>query len=193
LTIGQQKANDADGAKVLTPTWNDVVYKFINLSRFLGFSFACRVYPLQPSYDPTMVTNSHSRPTNIPNLWVSAKTSFAKPEWISLSWNTPRNIKGIQLIFDSSLHFHFGQSWQGYTVNAIPSIIKEYRIIAKLLDESIAVIAIIVNNFQRNCYHDCNLNNVLSITLECVSTNGIERAQVYSMRVFENVSEVTKQ
>ena len=108
-------------------------------------------------------------------------------------WRNPQLGKGIQLIFDSSLHFHFGQSWQGYTVNAIPSIIKEYRIIAKLLDESIAVIAIIVNNFQRNCYHDCNLNNVLSITLECVSTNGIERAQVYSMRVFENVSEVTKQ
>jgi len=193
LTIGQQKANDADGAKVLILIWNDVAYKFLNLSRFLGFSFACRVYPLQPSYDPKMVINSHSRPTNIPNLWVSAKTSFAQPEWISLSWNTPRNIKGIQLIFDSSLYFHFGQSWQGYTVNAIPSIIKEYRIIAKLLDETVAVVAISVNNFQRNCYHDCNLNNVLSITLECISTNGIERAQVYSMRVFENVSEIARQ
>ena len=78
-------------------------------------------------------------------------------------------------------------------MNAIPSIIKEYRIIAKLLDETVAVVAISVNNFQRNCYHDCNLNNVLSITLECISTNGIERAQVYSMRVFENVSEIARQ
>ena len=69
-----------------------------------------------------MVVNSQSLPTNNPNLWVSAKTSFIIPEWIKLDWDIPTDIEDIQVIFDSSLQFHFGQSWQGYAVNVIPSL-----------------------------------------------------------------------
>jgi len=189
MSIGQQKANDADGAKIIAPTWNELAYKALNYINFLGFSFVSRVFPLQAIYEPKMVSNQHSRPTNIPNLWVSAKTSFNNPEWISLTWNQPRNIEGIQLIFDSSLHFHFGQSWQGYAVNAIPSIVKEYRIIAKIFDGKEVVIAEVENNYQRNCFHQCHLNNVESVRLECLSSNGIDRAHVYSIRVFEKGNE----
>ena len=74
LTIGQQKANDADGVKIVAPIWNDYAYDYRDIISFLGFSYACRIFPLQPIYVPKMVVNSHSRPTNIPNLWVSAKT-----------------------------------------------------------------------------------------------------------------------
>lgn len=192
LSIGQQKANDADGAKIIAPIWNDLAYDSRDIINFLGFSFACRVFPLQPIYEPAMVVNSHSRPTNIPNLWVSAKTSFVIPEWIKLNWDMANDIEGIQVIFDSSLHFHFGQSWQGYAANAIPTIVKEYRIIARLADGSEVLVAAVENNYQRNCVHHASLKGVVGIKLECSATHGIDRAQVYSVRVFKKISDSLK-
>ena len=189
LPIGQQRATDADGAKIMAPIWNDYAYSSQKISSFLGFSFSCRVFPLQPMYEPAMVVNPHSRPTNVPNLWVSAETSFKHPEWIKLNWDEPHDIKSVQVIFDSSLQFHFGQSWQGYAVNAIPTIVKEYRILASMVDGKEIVIASVENNYQRNCIHHCNLKNVVSIVMECKATHGINRVQVYSVRVFEKVTD----
>ncbi len=186
LPIGQKRATDADGAEVLAPKWNGHAERVRNLSSFLGFSFICQVSPVQPVYEPGMIANSHSRPTNQPNLWVSASTSFKEPEWLELAWASPRNIASVQVLFDSALHFHFWQSWQGYAVNAIPSIVKDYRMIAKLNDGSERVVAEAANNYQRNCIHNCDLTGVVRIRLECRSTHGIDRAQVYTVRVFEN-------
>lgn len=189
LPIGQQRATDADGAKIIAPIWNDHAFSSQKISSFLGFSFAFRVFPIQPLYEPKMVVNPFSRPTNIPNLWVSSITSFEKPEWIDFAWNIPHAIEGIQILFDSSLQFHFGQSWQGYAVNAIPSIVKKYRLIARLSDGSDVVVSSIENNYQRNCIHRCDLNDVVGIRLECGATHGIDRAQIYTVRVFEKATD----
>jgi hypothetical protein len=190
LAIGQKRAADADGAKILAPTWNGHANGSRNISNFLGFSFACRVFPMQPMYEPGMVVNPHSRPTNLPNLWVSKKTLFAQPEWINLEWDEPREIESIQVIFDSSLQFHFGQSWQGYAVNAIPSIVKDYRIMARLSDGAEVVVAEVINNYQRNVVHTFNHKEVVGIRLDCGATHGIDRAQVYSVRVFEKINDL---
>ena len=131
-----------------------------------------------------MVTNSYSRPTNTPNLWVSAPSTFEKPQWLELTWDSPRDIKEIQVLFDSALHFHFWQSWQGYDTPAIPSIVKSYRLIACLADGSQIVIADVTDNFQRNCRHAVDLKGVGKLRLEILATNGLERAQVYSIRAF---------
>lgn len=184
LPIGQKKAVDADGAAVLAPEWNNRALRARDMSSFLGFSYVCRISPEQPVYKPAMAVNPHSRPTNLPNLWVSAPSSFDEPEWLELTWETPRDISGIQLLFDSALHFHFWQSWQGYAVNAIPSLVKDYRIVATLADGSETVVAEAENNYQRNCTHAIQLASVTRLRLECLSTNGIDRAQVYALRVF---------
>jgi hypothetical protein len=185
LQIGQQKAADADGAMVAAPAWNQFAYENKNISTFLNFSFDCIAYPLQMVYESKMILNPHSRPTNMPNLWVSEKTSFKNPEWISLTWDKPREIECIQIIFDSSLQFHFSQSWQGYSVHAIPTIVKEYQILACLADGTETEIVHVKNNYKRNCLHETNIKNTLSIKLKCFATNGIERAQVYSLRILE--------
>ena len=136
-----------------------------------------------------MVVNPHSRPTNLPNLWVSKKTTFAQPEWIDLKWIKPHEIASVQVIFDSSLHFHFGQSWQGYAVNAVPTIVKQYRIIAGLADGSEVLLAEVLNNHQRNVDHQISQREVVLIRIECNSTHGIDRAQVYSVRVIEKIGD----
>jgi len=184
LAIGQHKAADADGAKVMAPTWSEYALQFKDMSCFLGFSYMCRTSPSQPIYHPSQIINSNSRPTNTPNLWVSTKTNFENPEWVELEWDQSFAIMGIQLLFDSSLHFHFGQSWQGYQTNAIPYIIKKYKIIAVLADGTEDCIIDVDNNYQRNCLHHVQKVKVKKIRFECFETHGIDRAHIYSIRVF---------
>jgi hypothetical protein len=193
LQIGQKRAADADGADVLAPEWNEHAYAFQNISCFLGFSYACRVFPEQHVYEPSMVVDQKSRPTNLPNLWVSSRSTFSKPEWIELTWDEPRDISSIQILFDSSLQFHFGQSWQGYAKNAIPAIVKSYRILATLTTGGEVVVAEINDNHQRNRSHLTDLTKVTSIRVECIATNGLDRVQIYAIRVFGKAGNVTLQ
>jgi hypothetical protein len=118
-------------------------------------------------------------------LWASAPSSFAEPEWIELTWDKARDIGEIQILFDSSLHFHFSQSWQGYPVNAIPSLVKNYRIIAEHFDGKQTVVAEVAANFQRNRRHSAELTGVTRMRLEILATHGLARAQVYAIRVME--------
>lgn len=184
LPIGQQRATDADGASVLAPQWSEHALRRREYSHFLGFAYACEVVPAQPLHAPGNVVNAHSRPTNLPNLWVSAPSDFQRPEWISLEWPTSRDITGVQVLFDSALHFHFGQSWQGYPVRAIPTLVKDYRIIATLGDGTPRTVVDVRDNHLRNRRHELRLDGVNALRLECLSTHGVERAQVYSLRVF---------
>jgi hypothetical protein len=168
----------------VSPDWNGHAGKRASLSAFLHFGYACRTTPQQPVYSPSKAVNPHSRPTHEPNLWVSSATSFDKPEWIELDWQTPRSISEVQILFDSSLHFHFWQSWQGYPVNAIPSIVRDYRIVATHQDGSTSVVAEIAGNHQRNRRHPVDLEDVRRLRVEIIQTNGLSRAQVYSIRAF---------
>jgi hypothetical protein len=184
LTIGMRRAVDADGAALVVPDWNDRARAFTAESGFLNFAYRCRTTPEQRPYEPAMVVNGSSRPTNLPNLWVSAPAPFDTPEWIELTWPAPRSIGGVQLLFDSALHFHFWQSWQGYPVNAIPSLVRDYRIIARHGDGGSSIVAEVAGNFQRNRRHAAALDDVVSLRVEVRRTNGLGRAQIYAIRVF---------
>lgn len=184
IIIGSEQCMDLIGAATPVLQWNDHAKKYGDESCFLNFAFCAQIKPVQPVYSPAETISPHSRPTNTPGLWVSGTTDFSKPEWLTLSWESPQSVSRIQVLFDSSLHFHFWQGWSGYPMNAIPSIVKDYRIIATLEDESEVVIAEVENNHQRNCKHVAELQGVTDLRLECHATHGIDRAQVYSLRVF---------
>jgi hypothetical protein len=185
LMIGMTRAVDADGAGVVAPDWNDHARKFTAESVFLNFAHCCRTTPAQELYGAEMATNGPSRPTHIPNIWVSAAGTVARPEWISLSWEGPKAIAEVQLLFDSSLHFHFWQSWQGYPLRGIPSIIRDYRIIAEHEDGTTSVVAEVTGNYQRNRRHRTAVAGVRRLRVEIPATNGISRAQLYGIRVID--------
>jgi hypothetical protein len=185
LMIGMKRAVDADGAGVVAPDWNDHARNFKGESLFLNFSHCCRTKPAQDVYQPAMVVNGHSRPTCTPNLWVSAASTFAEPEWISLSWKKPQDITEVQLLFDSSLQFHFWQSWQGYQLRGIPSIVRDYRILAEHADGGTTVVAEVSGNYQRNRRHRTAIAGVSRLRVEIIATNGLSRAQIYGIRVIK--------
>jgi hypothetical protein len=183
LMIGMKRAVDADGAGVVAPDWNDHARNFKGESLFYNFAHCCRTTPAQDVYQPAMVVNGHSRPTRTPNLWVSAASSFAEPEWLSLSWEKPQDITEFQLLFDSSLQFHFWQSWQGYQLRSIPTLVRDYRVIAEHADGSTTVVAEVGGNYQRNRRHRAAIAGVRRLRVEILATNGLRRAQVYGIRV----------
>jgi hypothetical protein len=183
LTIGMTRAVDADGARLVAPDWNKRARDFTAQSGFLNFAYCSRTTPEQAVHEPSVVVNGQSRPTRTPNLWVSAATSFDDPEWLDLGWQSPHDVVEIQLLFDSALHFHFWQSWQGYPVTAIPSIVRDYRITATHADGSSSVAAEVTGNFQRNRRHPASLAGVVGLRVEILQTNGLPRAQVYGVRV----------
>ncbi|MEY3895744.1 MAG: hypothetical protein RLZZ214_1264, partial [Verrucomicrobiota bacterium] len=185
LMIGMTRAVDADGAGVVAPDWNDYARNFKAESLFLNFAHCCQTNPAQELYGAEMAVNGHSRPTHAPNLWVSAASEFVEPEWISLNWESPKNITEVQLLLDSSLHFHFWQSWQGYPLRGIPSIIRDYRIIAGHEDGSETIVAEITGNYQRNRRHRTSVRGVRRLRVEIAATNGITRAQLYGIRVMD--------
>lgn len=184
LAIGMAKAADADGAKVVVPDWNDHARKFTDISRFLQFAYCFQVTPEQCVYEPSTVVGSHSRPSSVPNLWVSAPSSFEQPQWLDLTWDHPQSIESIQILFDSSLHFHFWQSWQGYPVRSIPSIVRDYRVVVRTAEGAEHVVAQVQGNYQRNRGHLAQMEGAQSLRIEILKTNGLQRAQVYSVRVF---------
>ncbi|MEY4387651.1 MAG: hypothetical protein RLY20_2934 [Verrucomicrobiota bacterium] len=186
LMIGMTRAVDADGASVVAPDWNGHARIFTDYGVFLNFAYLCRTSPEQAHYDATLVVNGHSRPTRTPNLWVSAASSFKQPEWIELNWKTPRKFSEVQIIFDSALHFHFWQSWQGYPLRALPSLVRDYRLIAHRADGSSSTVAEVTGNYQRNRRHRVAIEGITRLRVEILATNGLARAQVYEIRVLEN-------
>ncbi len=78
----------------------------------------------------------------------------------------------------------FWQGWSGYPLNAIPSIVKAYRLVTVFADGTEQVVETVEENYLRNRGHDVALDDVASLRVEVLATNGLDRAQVYSVRVF---------
>ena len=157
---------------------------FSKWGRRQGTTYCYRIHPQQPVYEPANVINPWARPTNLPNLWSSCRTDFQKPEWIELSWPQLQQIQEVNILFDSMLDFHFSQSWRNYDQNAISSLVKDYRLLAKNGSQPWRTLAEVDDNYQRLCRHSFDPIEISEIRLEMLKTHGLTRAQVYALRVY---------
>ena len=151
---------------------------------FRSMTYCHRIHPQQPVYEPANVINPWARPTNLPNLWSSVRTDFREPEWLELSWPQPQRIQAVHILFDSMLDFHFSQSWSGYAQNAISSLVRDYRVLAKTGSQPWRTLAEVSGNYQRVCRHSFDLTEISEIRLEILETHCLNRAQVYALRVY---------
>ena len=147
-------------------------------------SYCLRISPEQPVYTPDNVTNPWSRPTNQPNLWISAPTAFDQPEWLELRWDEPQAVSTVDLLFDSMLDFTFYQRWVGYDLNVMPSLVQAYRLLYLDGAGEWHEIARADGNYQRHRTHHLEMPKTRAIRLEMLGTNGLDRAQVYSIRAY---------
>jgi hypothetical protein len=150
------------------------------------------ILPEQPVYSSENVLGAAVRPDFLPNLWISQETNFAQPQYLDFVLSKPENIERVDIVFDSSLDnpiivfdSEYSSSGNGYEFNCVPSLVKHYRVSVKTIDtKDWRHVAEKTNNYQRLCRHRINTDNVISLRLSILSTNGWARAQVYGVRIF---------
>jgi len=148
-------------------------------------AYCLRLVPEQPVYRAENVINPWSRPTSVPNIWISQVTDFSQPQWIELNWRKPIRFSKISLLFDSSLDVHIFSLWHQYDRNTMPSLVRDYRILA--LDESVQSwmeLVKISSNYRRFRVHQFDPVVSSRLRFEVLGTHGINRAQVYGIRLY---------
>lgn len=155
-------------------------------------AFCLRIYPKQRAYSPDNLTNAWSRPTFLPNIWISQETDFQKPEYITLSWDKPQTFSNVDLIFDSYLDEFLAAftsdtncRWEGYEHNVMPGVVKSYKIyVRKAQDKQWTEVVSVDDNYQRLCKHSIESFLVTEMKVEIRATNGLDRVQVYAVRAY---------
>jgi len=147
-------------------------------------AFCMRITPEQPVYGPENVTNSWTRPWRLPHLWSSQETGFAEPEWLSFEWDSEQPVGRIDLMFDSSLDFTFYQGWRRYDRNAIPSLVKDYRIEVSTDGIGWRSLVEVDDNYLRHRSHRLSDIRAKAVRIKIASTRGYPRAHIYSVRMY---------
>ena len=151
----------------------------------------------QPSYAPEIsispeaeifsaenVVNPFHRPNQLPQLWISQSSSFKYPEFLEIEWASPHPISSIEITFDGTYDFIYPGVPTEMNQENFSSLVRDYRIYALDCSSNSSLIVEVENNRQSFRVHEFETLNVKGIELEILSTHGLNRAQVYQVRVY---------
>jgi len=129
------------------------------------------------------VANGYSRPLGAPNIWISAPTDFAAPEWLELRWEQPQEIGAARLFFNTDLDRELRSVWEAPGFRRFPECVRAYRLLAwdgaawqPVVEE--------LDNYQRYRAHQFAPVTTQRVRLEISATNGDPRTQVYEVRLY---------
>ena len=131
------------------------------------------IAPEQHMYAAKNLINGYSRPYGLPNLWASAG---AGEQQIILSWDNPKKIQEIQLVFDTELEYE--------NFNApIPSLIRDYTLEIVSGDGQKSQ-QNVTDNYLRVRRHHPSFQSVRGIRLTLQSTWGVQNKRMYAVRLY---------
>ncbi|MEX0883184.1 MAG: FAD-dependent oxidoreductase [Cyclobacteriaceae bacterium] len=121
--------------------------------------------------------------------WMS-DPNLGLPAWIQLSWEKPKNIRSIQLTFDTGCHrvltfsladeytrkMHWGMPQ--------PETVKQYRIEAFQNGQCQEVLGV-DDNYQRHRIHKLEGKPTDQLKINVLATNGLDHARIIEVRVYE--------
>lgn len=168
-----------------------------NFNRSLGQAYRSLLFciaPEQPAYRAANAIGEWERPNRLPELWISQPTSFVQPEWLELQWEEPQPVNEVHLLFDSSLDIslypiaYAGTGVEADARNTVPSIVKDYRLLARMSDaDRWEVIREVSGNYLRHNVHRFAGVTATRLRVEVLATNGLNRAHICSIRVLQHV------
>ncbi|MCU1238635.1 MAG: FAD-dependent oxidoreductase, partial [Candidatus Solibacter sp.] len=91
-----------------------------------GQNLAMTLDPAIDAFGPENVQNGMARPTTRPNAWVAAAED--QNPCLSLRWAAPKNIRRIELSFDTDFDHPMESVLMGHPEREIPFCVKRYRI-----------------------------------------------------------------
>ena len=143
-----------------------------------------RASPPQSAFSSSNVINPFFRPTEVPNLWVSQNTDFKYAEFIELTWTQKISISCVEISFDAAFNYYYSNFPKSNSSNAIRSIVKDYNLFFTDNNGHGQKILEVRNNQKPFVIHEFEKIETASLEIEILSTNGIERAQIFQVRVF---------
>ena len=140
--------------------------------------------PNQPVYEPENLTNARMRPDRLPQLWISEPTDFRYPEFLEFHWEQPRDVSSIDLVFDSSSEFIIPARPTKFSSACVTSIVRHYKIF--FMDEvgHWKELLEVQGNTLSFRTHEFPTVSTRALEIEIISTNGLNRAQVYQVRAY---------
>lgn len=131
------------------------------------------VCPEQNLYAARNLVNGYSRPYGLPNLWVSAGSGV---QTVRLSWDRPRKVEEIQLVFDTELEY------DNFT-EMMPSLVRDYTVELVSGDGSVERREV-TDNALRVRRHRPSAQTLREIRLILRSTYGARDMRMYAVRLY---------
>lgn len=146
---------------------------------------AFRVEPEITLYDATNIADGFDRPYGLPHGWLSRPIKPQQPEWVRLTWESPRKIQGVRLTFNTNL-----TPWYNHLMPqgkpAAPECVRDYNIEGRrngIWERLIEV----RGNYQRVRRHTFDTDatyDALQVTI--LATNGAPCAEIFEICVYES-------
>ena len=143
------------------------------------------VYPKPDAYLPHNIANHSYRPNSLPGLWVSKPTDFKYPEFIELEWQEARLISCVEISFDPSYDFIYPAKPTRMRDSNFQSLVKNYRLYVTDSDGKSKLLVDVCDNQVAFRSHSFDPVEAKGIELEVISTHGLNRAQIYQVRVYQ--------
>ena len=142
------------------------------------------VSPAPSVYGVSNIKNSHFRPNYLPQLWISKPSDFKYPEFVELEWETPHDISQIEISFDSSFDFIYPEKPTSFKKQNFESLVKDYKLYYSDRDKKSVLLQEVFDNQLSFRSHVFDPVKAFGIELEILSTHGLDRAQVFQVRVY---------
>ncbi len=130
------------------------------------------VKPEQNIYAAKNVLNGYSRPYGTPNVWISQTNDHE--EWLMLSYDEPKAVGDIELIFNTMLE-------EDNMPDNLPTIVKCYDLEIERADGELIYLPDLFN-YKRVARHSINCDDVVSITINFKENYGSEYFELYGIR-----------
>ena len=143
-----------------------------------------RVSPPSLAYESCNVTTPDFRPNALPSLWISKQTDFQYPEYIELEWQEVQKITCIEISFDPSFEVAYPKKPTSMETVNFHSLVKDYRLYITTKDQKSKLLVDIKDNQLPFVSHRFEAIEIKALELEVLSTHGLDRAQIYQVRVY---------
>ncbi len=143
-----------------------------------GHTLAYRISPAPRPFDPAQVLSGVTRPHRRTNLWVSDPAQ-PLPQHLELSWEKPRMISSVQLVFPGHLIREYHAYGPFYRDAQCP---RDYRIEVES-DGVWREVAAVTDNYQRLRRHSWEQSLAATrLRVVVTATNGDPSASIYEVR-----------
>jgi len=142
----------------------------------IAFSLSPKQFP----WGAAEAVNGFFRPWLGPNLWVSGP---GFPQWLKLEWDRARQVRLIQLRFDTDLDQALPHLWVDNGRRAMESCIRDYRLVGETVSGRRVVLAAVRDNHQRLREHPVR-GSFRALRIEVLASHGSSDARLYGVRIY---------